>query len=108
MRTVFQKFGLKSPHVRGQDSGNAAALGPFILDDVKERPARLLYLTGDKNRDTLPTILEQGGLTLLSLQVYMTQGSSTFGSTLDSKLKQVDNGMFTFFFWISSLLRMIR
>lgn len=99
LRTTFASYenlGLAPPDIRGQGSGNAAALGPFILDDLKERPARLLYLTGDKNRDTLPSILEAGGISLLSLQVYKTQGSSIFGPTLESRLEEADNGMLAF------------
>ncbi|KAG1746570.1 tetrapyrrole biosynthesis, uroporphyrinogen III synthase [Suillus paluster] len=41
---------------------------------------KLLYLTGDRNRDTLPRILESGGVALDPLQVYATQGSSMFSS----------------------------
>lgn len=93
---TYEQLGLEPPEIRGQGSGNAAVLGPFILNDMKERPAKLLYLTGDKNRDTLPNILEEGGLSLLSLQVYMTQGSSTFEATLDSRLMGADNGVFAF------------
>lgn len=92
---AYDDLGLEPPDVRGQGSGNAAALGAFIVDDVKDRPVKLLYLTGDKNRDTLPSILADGGLSLLSVQVYMTQGSSTFGTTLDSRLKEADDGILT-------------
>jgi uroporphyrinogen-III synthase len=53
-----------------------------MLSDIKERPAKLLYLTGDKNRDTLPNILTEGGITLEALQVYETVGSPRFEEQL--------------------------
>ncbi|KAF8968791.1 tetrapyrrole biosynthesis, uroporphyrinogen III synthase [Flammula alnicola] len=83
---AFEDLGLRSVDVRGQSSGNAASLAPFILDDLKERPTKLLYLTGDKNRDTLPRLLNEGGISLESVQVYKTQGSATFEATLSSAL----------------------
>ncbi|KAK0442164.1 hypothetical protein EV421DRAFT_2082543, partial [Armillaria borealis] len=42
------------------------------------RPTKLLHLTGDKNRDTLPNILGGAGVYLASLKVYETQGSFNF------------------------------
>src|SRR4051794_2109059 len=74
----FKDLGLTSVDVRGQESGDAAHLACFILDDLKheeQHPTKLFYLTGDKNRDTLPSALQEGGVTLESLQVYKTQGS---------------------------------
>ncbi|KAI0669003.1 tetrapyrrole biosynthesis uroporphyrinogen III synthase [Trametes maxima] len=78
-----------SPHVPGDirggaESGTAEKLAHFIVSDLAESPSsrRLLYLTGDKNRDTLPKILGDGGLELDSLQVYATQGSSRFEGDL--------------------------
>ncbi|KAL7278482.1 hypothetical protein ACG7TL_007481 [Trametes sanguinea] len=74
-----------SPHAPhdirgGAESGTAEKLAHFILADLARSPTRhgktLLYLTGDKNRDTLPRILSEGGLELESLQVYATQGSN--------------------------------
>ena len=42
------------------------------------RGKKLLYLTGDKNRDTLPSILNEAGIALESVQVYATRGSARF------------------------------
>ena len=67
---AFAHLGVGWPDIRGESNGNAANLVPLILDDIKERPEKLLYLTGDKNRDTLPRLLEEGGMSLQSLQVY--------------------------------------
>ena len=64
--------------IRGAESGNAEQLARFILRDLDQaEPQTLLYLTGDKNRDTLSSIIqgEEGGLaTLKSEQVYATAG----------------------------------
>ncbi|KAK0204209.1 tetrapyrrole biosynthesis, uroporphyrinogen III synthase [Desarmillaria ectypa] len=67
--------------IRGESSGTAEQLANFILA-VQPRPTKLLYLTGDKNRDTLPNILGAAGVSLHSLKVYETQGSSTFSQHL--------------------------
>ncbi|OSD03820.1 tetrapyrrole biosynthesis uroporphyrinogen III synthase [Trametes coccinea BRFM310] len=86
-----------SPHAPhdirgGAESGTAEKLAHFILADLARSPTRhgktLLYLTGDKNRDTLPRILSEGGLELESLQVYATQGSSTFDADLQDRLRE--------------------
>ena len=74
--------------IRGQHSGNASTLGPFILSDLRDMPnPRLLYLTGDKNRDTLSNILTKGGVALDYLRAYQTEGSPTFEQKLVSALK---------------------
>ncbi|KAJ6544758.1 tetrapyrrole biosynthesis, uroporphyrinogen III synthase [Mycena vulgaris] len=72
--------------IRGESSGTSGQLARFILADLelsppsKRRP--FLYLTGDKNRDTLPDILRDGNVELTPLQVYETQGSSRFAEDL--------------------------
>ncbi|CDO69959.1 hypothetical protein BN946_scf184836.g33 [Trametes cinnabarina] len=76
----------------GAESGTAEKLAHFILSDLARTPSResktLLYLTGDKNRDTLPKILNEGGLELDSLQVYATQASSRFEEDLKSVFEE--------------------
>jgi len=83
-------LGFESIDVRGQSSGNAATLGPFILEDLQnvttENPT-LLYLTGDKNRDTISRILTDGGVKLEALQVYTTRASPSFEADLDKTLE---------------------
>ena len=78
--------------IRGQSSGNAVTLAPFMLSDIKERPAKLLYLTGDKNRDTLTNLLAAGGITLEPLQVYETVGSPRFEEQLMRILDDTPKG----------------
>ncbi|KAJ7052603.1 tetrapyrrole biosynthesis, uroporphyrinogen III synthase [Mycena amicta] len=82
-----------TPHdIRGESTGNSEQLARFILADFPSPPSKpLLYLTGDKNRDTLPEILRAGGLELAPLQVYKTQGSSTFPNDLKLALDNFKN-----------------
>ncbi|KAI9432678.1 tetrapyrrole biosynthesis, uroporphyrinogen III synthase [Lactarius indigo] len=66
------------PHdVRGTESGTAERLAHYIVQDAK-RGERLLYLTGDKNRDTLPRVVREGlggdEEALQELRVYATRG----------------------------------
>ena len=55
----------------------------------------MLYLTGDKNRETLPGILAAGGITLETLEVYRTMGSSTFRDDLQAALERASVGEYT-------------
>jgi len=73
--------------IRGQSSGTGERLAQFIRDQPEGRPNKLLYLTGDKNKDTVPSILGEVGIELLSLKVYETQGSRTFQRDLEQALK---------------------
>ncbi|KAK0232124.1 tetrapyrrole biosynthesis, uroporphyrinogen III synthase [Armillaria nabsnona] len=72
------------PHadIRGESSGTAEWLANFILAEQPRPATKLLYLIGDKNRDTLSNILGGAGVSLHSLKVYETQGSSTFSQYL--------------------------
>ncbi|TBU24877.1 tetrapyrrole biosynthesis, uroporphyrinogen III synthase [Dichomitus squalens] len=85
-----------SPQViRGAaETGTSEKLAHFIAADLSSSSSpspskKLLYLVGDKNRDTLSTILEDAGLDLESLQVYATQGSSRFEEDLLNVLNGV-------------------
>lgn len=80
--------------IRGAaESGTSEKLARFILYDLPDTGYRkLLYLTGDKNRDTLPNILRDGGIELQSLQIYGTQGSSTFAADLARAVSSVPPG----------------
>ncbi|KAG6335080.1 hypothetical protein ID866_4008 [Astraeus odoratus] len=81
----------------GSQSGTAQELAHFILNDLpagrdESPPRALLYLTGDKNRDTLPNILTSQDIVLHTLQVYATQGSSSFPRDLETALERVSAG----------------
>ncbi|KAI6009784.1 tetrapyrrole biosynthesis, uroporphyrinogen III synthase [Pisolithus microcarpus] len=91
-----RELGKRLPHglgptdVRGRsEAGSAEQLARFILEDgdVSESK-KMLYLTGDKNRDTMSRILNQGGVGLEELQVYETRGSSTFAHDLEDALRR--------------------
>ncbi|KDQ23769.1 hypothetical protein PLEOSDRAFT_1079082 [Pleurotus ostreatus PC15] len=74
--------------IRGEDSGNAEQLARHILNDTRQISGKLLYLTGDKNRDTLPNILTSNNLILHQLQVYETRGSARFATDLADVLSK--------------------
>ena len=82
--------------VRGTESGTAERLAHYIVQDAKGGE-RLLYLTGDKNRDTLPRIVRDGlgGVEILEeLRVYATRGVENFEHTLIRALEGA-TGKFT-------------
>uniref|UniRef100_D8PKQ7 Tetrapyrrole biosynthesis uroporphyrinogen III synthase domain-containing protein n=1 Tax=Schizophyllum commune (strain H4-8 / FGSC 9210) TaxID=578458 RepID=D8PKQ7_SCHCM len=78
--------------IRGEESGTGEQLARFIVEDIRKddaergHPARLLYLTGDKNRDTVPSILTEAGISFEPLQVYGTCGAPDFEQRLDEAL----------------------
>lgn len=89
--TAAQLAQLSKPprDVRGTESGTAERLAHFIVQDAK-RGERLLYLTGDKNRDTLPRVLREGlggAEALKELRVYATRGVENFEHTLARALE---------------------
>ncbi|KAF8064273.1 tetrapyrrole biosynthesis, uroporphyrinogen III synthase [Lyophyllum atratum] len=87
---VHKTYGrtLNTPEIiRGQTSGTGERLAQFIRAQPEGTPKKLLYLTGDKNRDTVPSILEEADIKLQSLKVYETQGSRTFERDLEEALK---------------------
>ena len=96
IRTLFPH----SPHaprdVRGgggggAESGTSEKLARFVVADLGggAAGARLLYLTGDKNRDTLAAVVREAGVALESVQVYATQGSSRFEEDLRGALQDL-------------------
>jgi uroporphyrinogen-III synthase len=105
--------------LRGQESGTGEQLAHFILGDISKSRSRsnndgvaedahsvtLLYLTGDKNRDTIPKILsasspnDEGRTPTLNIdldevQVYETHGASDFENNLSSLMTQPHKGNF--------------
>ena len=91
--SAYVHWGLTSVDVRGQLSGNAASLASFILEGP-DKPSRLLYLTGDKNRDTLTHILQEGGISLEPLQTYKTEGSPSFAEDLSTVIQTSSKGVY--------------
>ena len=92
LENLYAGIGFCRLDIRGASSGTAEQLAHFILNDPTSRSGQLLYLTGDKNRDTLPNILSGGGIELHPLRVYETQGSSTFEQELLVALESFPKG----------------
>lgn len=102
LTNVFRAYihlGLTSIDVRGQSSGNAAALASFILEDP-DKPSTLLYLTGDKNRDTLSNILQGSGISLEPLQTYRTEGSPLFAKKLSTAIQTSSQGILLLYIFL--------
>ena len=79
-------FTPSSRNIIGEGSGTGEALAKVIIDDQRSRASGvlpLLYLTGDKNRDTLPTLIKAAGFELEPLQVYATRGSPSFSAGIE-------------------------
>ncbi|GJJ06071.1 hypothetical protein Clacol_000260 [Clathrus columnatus] len=64
--------------ILGMHAGKAELLAYFILDDLRTRQmaGKLLYLTGDKNRDTFSRIMNEHDIPIDSLMVYETGAAS--------------------------------
>ncbi|GAA5920103.1 hypothetical protein JCM1841_004098 [Sporobolomyces salmonicolor] len=60
---------------------------PLLPTPSLNRP--LLYLTGDKNRDTLPRLLKEGGVETRPLQVYETTKRDGFDEALEARLRSI-------------------
>jgi uroporphyrinogen-III synthase len=94
--TATQLAQLANPpqDVRGTESGTAERLAQYIVQDATQGE-RLLYLTGDKNRETLPRVLRDGlgEDSVRELRVYATHGVRDFENTLASAL-QGETGTF--------------
>ncbi|KAG6861132.1 hypothetical protein C0995_003584 [Termitomyces sp. Mi166 len=82
----------------GESSGTGERLAQYIRE-LTLKPKRLLYLTGDKNRDTVPSMLEEAGIELRSLKVYETQGSRTFERDMKQVLSQNTGFALAFHRW---------
>ena len=91
-----------TPILGARESGTGESLARFILahfahsspssSSTSSPPPRrtrtLLYLTGDKNRDTLPRLLADGGITAHELQVYATRRAHGFEGELERALRR--------------------
>ncbi|KAG9310878.1 tetrapyrrole biosynthesis, uroporphyrinogen III synthase [Chiua virens] len=74
----------------GAGAGTAERLAAFILaEGVGGNGLRMLYLTGDKNREAMPEMLSAGGVVLDTLEAYRTTGSSAFRADLGTALEKV-------------------
>lgn len=73
-QSLSNDLGPEGIRIKGAECGTAEKLAEYILKIIGETKQRLLYLTGDKNRDTLPNKLKEAGekINLVPLQVYAT------------------------------------
>ena len=102
IRTIYGDSGFVPKDIRGSsESGTSGRLAHFILEDLAKNGSgsetKLLYLTGDKNKDTLPKILGDCGLDLEYLRVYETRGSSNFTKELECALGSSPRGTWTLY-----------
>jgi uroporphyrinogen-III synthase len=79
----------------GAAAGTAERLAGFILGEGCG--GRMLYLTGDKNRETLPGLLAAGGVALETLEVYGTAGSASFRDDVRAALAGGESGWVVYF-----------
>lgn len=74
--------------VLGSHTGSGEALARFIVEHLADPTAeKLLYLKGDKNRETLPEILNEHNVNWDGVQAYETRGSSGFKGDLEALVK---------------------
>jgi uroporphyrinogen-III synthase len=94
--------------IRGTESGTAEQLARYIVQNAT-REERLLYLTGDKNKETLSRIVADGlgeGV-LRELRVYATRGVRDFESGLRRVLRG-ESGTLLYIFFICFSCRRVR
>ncbi|KAK9894976.1 tetrapyrrole biosynthesis, uroporphyrinogen III synthase, partial [Cystobasidium minutum MCA 4210] len=67
-----------------EETGNAVKLASYIVSrqescyDASQHSLPLLYLGGDKRKDTLSSLLKQGNITMHEIEAYETFPSPTF------------------------------
>lgn len=78
------------------ESGTAEKLAEYILRTVGDQTKRFLYLTGDKNRDTLPSKLSQSSsISLETVQVYATCEHPDLSSSIQKIGEELRRGQLT-------------
>lgn len=78
----------------GSQTGTSERLARYVLHNLPSKEGmKLLYLTGDKNSDTLSEIIHQGGGELDYIKVYETQGSQSFAENLRRTISSIPAGI---------------
>lgn len=79
--------------ILGAHTGKAESLARFVLDDLPTRHTvgRLLYLTGDKNRDTFCRIMSEHDVPIESLMVYETRAANDLEDRIHCAVQKADN-----------------
>jgi uroporphyrinogen-III synthase len=94
IRTTYDYTPYSPGPTLGESSGTGEQLANFILSsEGRSRPKNVLYLTGDKNRDTVPRILGEAGIVVNPVKVYETKFSSNFAQDLEAALQSVSKGL---------------
>lgn len=85
--------------IRGMESGSTEQLAQYIVENATGFK-RLLYLTGDKNREKLPRIVMErlGDGVLTKLRVYSTRGVRDFEGSLKRALQGEPGTFFSSFY----------
>ncbi|TFK27260.1 tetrapyrrole biosynthesis, uroporphyrinogen III synthase [Coprinopsis marcescibilis] len=92
VQMAFKDQGFSAVNTLGQASGTGEQLGHFIVKEHPKGGKDLLYLTGDKNRDTVARLLKDGGISFRALQVYETRPLLDFASRLEEAVTVLDQG----------------
>jgi uroporphyrinogen-III synthase len=75
-------------------AGGSESLARFVVDDRALRCAggKLLYLTGDKNKDTFHRIMSENGVIVEEIMVYVTRAANDLEERVASTVQQIVNG----------------
>ncbi|KAL8291311.1 hypothetical protein RQP46_002289 [Phenoliferia psychrophenolica] len=94
--TAIAKLPGPIPQLVGATTGTGLVLANDILDHFSTSSSPpptlpILYLTGDKNRETIPEVLEKAGFKLERQQVYETAVADDFEHRLDVLLHLISS-----------------
>ena len=87
----YQGYGFTTVRILGESSGTGEKLGHFIVQHRSSEAGKLLYLTGDKSRDTVASILSKNGVPFQALQAYETRQRSDFESLLETAVDSLSS-----------------
>jgi uroporphyrinogen-III synthase len=81
--------------IGANETGTGEALAHYILEhhSAYDTSLPLLYLTGDKNRDTVPVTLAEGGLVTTPTQVYETGKRDGLEADLNDTISTILSGV---------------
>jgi len=81
----------KSLIIGARETGKSESLARFIINDLPTRSSgrKLLYFTGDKNRDTFHRILTDSKVDVHGLMVYETVEASDLGDKIAEVVNQI-------------------
>ncbi|KAF8520289.1 tetrapyrrole biosynthesis, uroporphyrinogen III synthase [Gautieria morchelliformis] len=74
-------------------AGSSEPLARFVLDDraLRRTGGKLLYLTGDKNKDTFHRIMSENGVIVEEIMVYETKAANGLEERVASTAQQIAN-----------------